>query len=128
MWEPQLLATLGASTTCRGKTLPYVGASTSCNPKGLHGLYRENITFTIYKLDRLKSRKETDLHSGGSWIRFLAGPDIVTDNFLTFLDSLRQIPEWCLTTVHDRFNSYHSLHVIKIHLNLFHSTLYKFNS
>jgi hypothetical protein len=25
----------------------YVGASTSCNPKSLHGLYRENFTFTL---------------------------------------------------------------------------------
>jgi hypothetical protein len=25
-----------------------VGASTSCNPKGLHGLYRDNFTFTFY--------------------------------------------------------------------------------
>jgi hypothetical protein len=27
-----------------------VGASTSHNPKGLHGLYRENFTFTIQRI------------------------------------------------------------------------------
>jgi hypothetical protein len=27
-----------------------VGASTSCNPKGLHGQYRENSTFTLVYL------------------------------------------------------------------------------
>jgi hypothetical protein len=30
-----------------------VGASTSCNPKGLHGLYRDKFTFTYIISDRL---------------------------------------------------------------------------
>jgi hypothetical protein len=25
-----------------------MGASTSCNPKDLHGLYRQNFTFTVF--------------------------------------------------------------------------------
>jgi hypothetical protein len=32
-----------------------VGASTSRNPNGLHGLYGDNFTFTIYKIKHIFS-------------------------------------------------------------------------
>jgi hypothetical protein len=38
-----------------------VGASTSRNPKGLHGLYRDNFTFFTMKIGR---DEESDTHSG----------------------------------------------------------------
>jgi hypothetical protein len=47
-----------------------VGASTSCNPKGLHGLYRDNSPSTI-PLNAIKSKDLTFNKAG--YILLIAG-------------------------------------------------------